>query len=247
MKRLFACAVAGGLIVSAFSSADAARKKSTTKDGLQSLRIPAVRVSSKSTHKSLAAPKLPVAKKTLEPVPEDPSSVIFRAPVLPPDPAIEPVSHLVIPATPKLSQVSGYRPQLPPDPQIVGPPLIIDQHPGVVEHSGVSEPVVIDFQPVAEAPTIQLFEKVRYTGKRKVAPNAVTKLVVIRDPSQPKRTAPTCRNCVAIEICVPPCACETVKANKAENVVRYNYGKYGVEIRIKRGRVVVHYHARSKA
>ncbi len=246
MKRLFACAVAGCLIASAFSSADAARKKSTTSDGQQSLRIPAVRVSTstKSTHKPLAAPKLPTpGKKTLTPVPEDPYGPIYRPPVLPPDPVVAPASHLVVPPTPKKPRTT-YRPELPPDPQIVQPPVVV---PPVVDQPVVGEqPVIIDYEPLAEAPTIQMFEKVRYTGKRKVAPNAVTKLVIIRDPSQPKRTAPTCRNCVAIEICVPPCACESIKANKAENVVRYNYGKYGVEVRIKKGRVVVQYHARAR-
>ena len=51
-----------------------------------------------------------------------------------------------------------------------------------------------------------------------------------------------CESCVYIEICVPPCACdEKVRCRRKGDRVRYDYGKYAVDVRVKKGFIVVDY------
>jgi len=102
-----------------------------------------------------------------------------------------------------------------------------------------SVPMQPNLTPVAEAPAVPLFECVRYLGKPRIAPCAVTKTIVIKDPCQTR--CDCCQKCVAINICVPGCACECIKSNKLGNRIVYDYGKHKVIVRILRGRVLVVY------
>ena len=42
-------------------------------------------------------------------------------------------------------------------------------------------------------------------------------------------------------ICVPPCGCETVKVSKDGRKVTYDYGKYSIDIRVKKDHIEVDY------
>ena len=97
-----------------------------------------------------------------------------------------------------------------------------------------------DYTPLDAAPAaVPMFCNVRYVDKREMAPCAVTKVIMVPDPCQPKDAC--CQKCVAIEICVPPCGCEEIKCNRAGNRIRYCYGDYAVDVRIRKGLIVVDY------
>jgi hypothetical protein len=89
--------------------------------------------------------------------------------------------------------------------------------------------------PVVGAPIV-MYSNVRYRAERNIAPCAVSKIVSVADPCNPG-----C--CVNVEICVPPCECECVKVSKCGTKVKYDYGKYAVDITSRRtGAIVVSYH-----
>ena len=90
-----------------------------------------------------------------------------------------------------------------------------------------------------EAPA-PLFKRVKYVDKREMHPCAVTKIIAVNDPCE--RCDSCCGpNKVFIQICVPPCGCETVKCRRHGDRVRYDYGKYKVDVRVRKGFVVVDY------
>jgi hypothetical protein len=227
MKRLFICGVGACLVFSTVAGANAAWKKSSK----QTLSIPP------KPAQTLAIPvKKRVVRPTqkLEPIPEAPNAPIFEAPV--PGP-IQPIDHSVhLPPTP------AANPFLPPP--ISGTPQTFMPSTGIPQ-GPINAPI---YNPVVEAPGIELFTRVKYVGKRRKAPDAVSKLIVIKNPARNRKGAACCGDeFVAIEICVPPCKCELVRETKNGNRMRYNYGTHGVEVRIKNDRVVVTYHRRSRA
>ena len=180
----------------------------------QSLSIPA-----KQTLKTVSK-RTVRTKQELQPIPEAPDAPIFQPPL---------PTHEV---------------QLPPSPQPYVPPPVA----GPLSRPVVGVPQIIEpnYNPVLEAPAVELFKRVKYVGLRKKAPNAVSKLIVIKNPLRGhKKRIDCCQDeCVAIEICVPPCKCEIVREKKNGNKIRYNYGEFGVEVRIKKDHVVVAYHRR---
>lgn len=90
------------------------------------------------------------------------------------------------------------------------------------------------------APT-PLFTRVRYVDKREMHPCAVPKIIRVNDPCDRGCDSGCGPKCVYIQICVPPCDCETVKCRRHGDRVRYDYGKYAVDVRIKKDRIVVDY------
>lgn len=85
-----------------------------------------------------------------------------------------------------------------------------------------------------------LFTRVKYVDKREMHPCAVTKIVRVNDPCACKTGCSP--KCVYIAICVPPCDCEEdIRCRRAGDRVRYDYGKYKVDIRVRRGFIVVDY------
>jgi hypothetical protein len=105
----------------------------------------------------------------------------------------------------------------------------------------IGQPMTVDsttfIDPVVY--TGALFTRVKYTDLREKAPGAVTKIITVKNPCRH-------RGCnepetVCIEICVPPCGCETVKCRLFGNRIRYDYGKYAVDVRIKRDYIQVDY------
>ena len=102
----------------------------------------------------------------------------------------------------------------------------------------VDAPVYVDSAP---AP---LFTNVKYVDKREMHPCAVPKIIMVNDPCVCKDKCNSCcapPQCVYIQICVPPCGCEHVKCKRDGDRVRYDYGKYAVDVRVKKGFIVVDY------
>lgn len=94
-----------------------------------------------------------------------------------------------------------------------------------------------------DAPAEALFQCVKYVDKHEMHPCAVPKIIQVNDPCACKDKCNACcaPQCVFIQICVPPCGCETVRCRKHGDRVRYDYGKYAVDVRVKKGFIVVDY------
>lgn len=84
-----------------------------------------------------------------------------------------------------------------------------------------------------------LFTRVKYTDLHEKYPHAVSKIITVKNPS--RRDGCCEPDTVCIEICVPPCGCEEVRCRSFGNRIRYDYGKYAVDVRIKRGYIQVDY------
>lgn len=88
--------------------------------------------------------------------------------------------------------------------------------------------------------TVEVYHNVRYRGERNIAPCAKSIIVQVPDPCASAN--PCCPTpCVNVQICVPECGCPNVKVTRCGNKVRYDYGKYAVDIVSARGRVMVDY------
>ena len=83
-----------------------------------------------------------------------------------------------------------------------------------------------------------LFTKVKYKDCDEKAPCSTKRVIQVLNPCKRCCTDP---ECVSIEICVPTCACERVKSRYAGRRVRYDYGKYAVDVRVKNGYIEVDY------
>jgi len=101
--------------------------------------------------------------------------------------------------------------------------------------------------PVAEC-AVPLYRRVKYRDERKIAPCAVPMVVMVPDPCWCDDPCDPCDKpaCVAVQICVPPCSeCPPkVTCRRGGACVRYDFGKYAVDIRSHRGVVVVDYDRR---
>lgn len=116
------------------------------------------------------------------------------------------------------------------------------------------------------ANTVPLYHCVKYEDLHNIHPCAVTKVIAVLDPCEAdcKKSScflfgsrkshdhcgcgqQSCNSCncgrkyVYIQICVPPCECVKVKTSRDERKVKYDYGKYEVEIKSKNGVVYVDY------
>lgn len=108
-----------------------------------------------------------------------------------------------------------------------------------------SAPAPAAAAPAAQAyPSARLYHCVRYEDLRNIHPCAVTKIVSIKDPCwKPDPCSCECQvaPCVLVKICVPPCGCPKVRVTRNGGKVKYDYGKYEVEITSKNGVVKVDY------
>lgn len=105
--------------------------------------------------------------------------------------------------------------------------------------------------PVSTATAITLFHCVKYKDLDEMAPCAETKIIKVLDPCPRPKCCDPCNccpqppRCVYIKICVPKsCCCSCgprVKCNKSGTRVTYDYGKYEVDIRVKKGYIEVDY------
>ena len=101
------------------------------------------------------------------------------------------------------------------------------------------EPVPAD----PEAGTaVELFHHVKYKDHDEIAPCAVPKIIKVKDPCACHSACDCCEpKCVSIKICVPPCACEDIKVSHDGDRIKYDYGEYAVDVRIKKGYIEVDY------
>ncbi len=96
---------------------------------------------------------------------------------------------------------------------------------------------VMFVDPVAYRGT--LFPHVKYTDLDEMSPCAAPKIIVVKNPCADDGCCEP--QTVCIEICVPTCGCEEVTCRRFGNRIRYDYGKYAVDVRIKRGYIQVDY------
>ena len=84
---------------------------------------------------------------------------------------------------------------------------------------------------------------VKYKDRDEMACCAVPCVVHVPDPCACCDPCNCCcaPRCVAVKICVPPCGCARVTVRKCGRRVKYDYGKYEVDIRVKDGYVEVDY------
>ncbi|MFM7161105.1 MAG: hypothetical protein ACKO3P_12125 [Planctomycetaceae bacterium] len=100
-------------------------------------------------------------------------------------------------------------------------------------------------QPLAQC-SVPLYGRVRYRQERKTHPCAVPMFVMIPDPCwrpDPRGPCDQVPPCVAVEVCVPPCSVcpPKITCRRRGALIRYDFGKYAVNIRTVRGQVVVDY------
>lgn len=88
------------------------------------------------------------------------------------------------------------------------------------------------------AAPLELYPDVRYRGLRNVAPCAVPTIIQVPNPCIKDRCL---RNCVNVQVCVPPCDPAQVRVTRDGSRVRYDYGKYAVLVRTVGDRIVVSY------
>jgi hypothetical protein len=114
--------------------------------------------------------------------------------------------------------------------------------------SAVPDGPAVGAEPVpVQSVAIPLYHCVKYKDQRKIAPCAVPMIVMVKDPCakcdpcNPCAPAP----CVAVQICVPPCSTCPPKicCKRGGEYVSYDFGKYRVEIRSRKGVVKVDYDA----
>ncbi|WP_417848269.1 hypothetical protein [Thalassoglobus sp.] len=93
-----------------------------------------------------------------------------------------------------------------------------------------------------DAQGIELYRNVKVIQARKIHPCAVPKIVQVPNPCY-DRCNPCGKEpeCVFVEICVPPCACEEVSICKDGRRTKFDYGKYGVKVTNRRGTLVINY------
>jgi hypothetical protein len=96
-------------------------------------------------------------------------------------------------------------------------------------------------QPLPMAAALPLFPCVKYRDERNIAPCAVPMCVAVRDPCDDHCSCGAPPRCVMVQICVPTCGCAKISCKHDGEKVRYDYGKYRVDITSKRGVVVVDY------
>lgn len=115
--------------------------------------------------------------------------------------------------------------------------------PGAFAQSPVpmpAAPAPVGMQPIAAAPSAELYSCVKYRDVRKIHCNAVPMVVMVKDPCSV--CDPCCPpKCVAVQICVPPCDCGNICCSRDGNKVCYNYGKCKVEITTTRRGITVDY------
>ncbi|MEX2287618.1 MAG: hypothetical protein WD648_11050 [Planctomycetaceae bacterium] len=87
---------------------------------------------------------------------------------------------------------------------------------------------------------VQLYDCVKYEDLDNIHPCAVTKIVAVPDPCQSDCDR-CCARYVYVQICVPPCECPEIKNSHHGKKVKYDYGKYEVEITSKKGTIYVDY------
>ncbi len=121
------------------------------------------------------------------------------------------------------------------------PDLHIPAVPYVDQGVEMSQPMVGDpvvfVDPVVYTGTV--FTRVKYTDVHEKSPCAQPKLIMVKNPCADEGCCEPAMVC--IEICVPTSGCEEVTCRRFGNRIRYDYGKYAVDVRIRRDHIQVDY------
>lgn len=117
-------------------------------------------------------------------------------------------------------------------------------------------------QPIPDGPPVSmgaatgcdLFPNVKYHNTNKISPCAVPMIVGIKDPCAPKKKCSACAKCghtcdscaaapqcVYVKICVPTCGCPKVRVKRDGDKIRYDYGKYAIDVVSRNGKIFVDY------
>ena len=107
-------------------------------------------------------------------------------------------------------------------------------------------PMAVPGERIHVAPPLMapVFHRVKYEDLDNIHPCGIPVFVQVPDP-----WACDCRHCnaccapqlVSIKICVPPGPCRRVKVRHGGRRIKYDYGKYEVEIKVRDGYVKVDY------
>lgn len=126
-------------------------------------------------------------------------------------------------------------------PSLYGQPVYLQDAPPLPAGPHAS-PDPVASAPVYSAP-VELFHCVKYKDHDEMAPCAVPCIIKIKDPCACNDPCNCCGpKCVNVKICVPPCGCPPrVKSNRDGTRVRYDYGEYAVDVRVKKGYIEVDY------
>jgi hypothetical protein len=163
-----------------------------------------------------------------------------------------PTPSPVLMSGPQLLAVADFAPPPPaldavppgPAPPVVGPapPAGMPAPEAAAPMSSI--PLAAGGPPLPLAPAPALFPCVKYNHRHHIAPCAVPMYVAVRDPcDRLKHDRCSCDTpkCVMVQICVPPCGTPKITCRHDGTKVRYDYGKYAVNITSKHGVVVVNY------
>jgi hypothetical protein len=83
-----------------------------------------------------------------------------------------------------------------------------------------------------------LYTNVKYKDLDEMSPCAMPKIIAVKDPCDDGCCGP---KCVYIQICVPTCGCELISCKRNGDRIRYDYGKYAIDVRVKRNHIEVDY------
>jgi hypothetical protein len=114
------------------------------------------------------------------------------------------------------------------------------QEPGTAEPEAQANPEVAP--PAAgEQKPISLYCNVKYKDLNEMAPCATPLIIEVKDPCACHDACGCCTPpCVHVKICVP-CGCPVITCSKNGDRIRYDYGKYAVDVRVKKGFIEVDY------
>ena len=107
----------------------------------------------------------------------------------------------------------------------------------VVYHEGLM-PEHGSFISSCDSCAAPLYTNVKYKDRHEMSPCAVPKIIAVKDPCDNGCCGP---KCVYIQICVPTCGCELISCKRNGDRIRYDYGKYAVDVRVKRDHIEVDY------
>ncbi len=149
---------------------------------------------------------------------------------------------------PSTTYYEGAPPTLQAPPSYEVAPL-----PPTVPHQSMYQPEFDEYQtivpyvehPAHRAPGPELYPNVVYKDEHRKHPAAVPYLVEVPlyKPILPRRRANYCGpDCALVLICVPPCDTPRVRVTRRGHKLRYDFGKFEVDVVVHRnGRVVVDY------
>ncbi|QDU43599.1 hypothetical protein Mal52_20750 [Symmachiella dynata] len=118
----------------------------------------------------------------------------------------------------------------------------------IAEGEPVIEPIPagpMEAYPGGVVESFSLFQCVKVKDPHHIHPCAVPTIIQIADPC-PKKCCDPCGECCAspcvnVQICVPPCGCPKIKTRRNGHYVKYDYGKYRIEVTSRNGKVIVDY------